>query len=269
MTSQCPTTADWEVFLLDPLSPDRDRMIAHLETCPYCKVTLVELREVWSGLASPSRMSSEDTYELIPLDESPLLTEYPSMAAKGVEDSGELRSLTLATADRTMWLKAVRDKRTEDVWLYLLTEEDSLIPRNVIVRPFGMERDYLTDEQGRVNLGQMDWPAKESWRAEVKFPRAVFHLEETDDIDHPSGDATLTSSEGDRIRVSWTGDARGRRITIEVQTLHGLSSDVPLKIAVKAKGMEQPVHVRSSPVDQPVIIEHSGSLDRIDIFVYQ
>ncbi|MEW5874428.1 MAG: hypothetical protein AB1752_04515 [Candidatus Zixiibacteriota bacterium] len=206
---------------------------------------------------------------LVPVDETSDLGVVMSLAAKGVSESDKPRSLTLATEDRTMWLKAVRDKASGDLWLYLYSDDESLIPKNAAVKPFGMDREFLTDTQGRINLGQVKWPEKEFLRAEVRLPRATFRLAEVGDIERTAGDATLTSPEGDRLYVSWTGDERGRRITIEVQALSGLSSQSPLQIAVRARGVDQPVQVRSSLLDLPVTVDHSGSLDQIEIFVYQ
>lgn len=269
MPVDCPSASEWDVYILDPSGADRERLTAHLEKCPYCQVAVAELKRVWLELTARAAASRGPGLVLLPFDESPDFDGLRSLAAKGVSDSGEPRSLTLATEDRTMWLKAVRDKESGELWLYLYSDDSPEVPKNAVVKPFGSDREYLTDAHGRINLGKVDWPKKEALRAEVRLPRATFRLAEVGDIERTAGDATLTSPEGDRLHVSWTGDERGRHITIEVQALSGLSSQSPLQIAVRARGVDQPVQVRSSLLDHPVTVDHSGSLDQIEIFVYQ
>ena len=269
MLTRCPTSSELEVFILDPVCPDRDRLNAHIESCPYCQISVGELRREWSELVAASEVSASASFILIPIDEVSTFAGSTTLAAMGADAPTPVRGFTLASPDRVMWLKVVRDAQTEDIWLYLYSEDEALVPRNAVVRPFGMERDFVTDEQGRINLGRAAWPGKESLRAEVKLPSASFRLEEIGDLDRPTGEATLTSPAGDRLHVSWTADDRGRRITIEVQSLAGLSAETPLQVAVRARGVETPVQVRSSQLERPLTIEHSGSLDRIEIFVYK
>jgi hypothetical protein len=269
MLTRCPTSSELEVFILDPEYPDRDRLNTHIESCPYCQISVAELKREWSELAAASQASASTTFIVVPIEEASTFVGMPAMAAKGADTTPPVRGLILASPDRVMWLKVVRDAQTEDIWLYLYSEDEALIPRNAVVRPFGMERDFVTDEQGRINLGRVAWPDKESLRAEVRLPSASFRLEGIGNLDRPTGEATLTSPAGDRLHVSWTADDRGRRITIEVQSLAGLSAETPLQIAVRARGVETPVQVRSSQLERPLTIEQAGSLDLIEIFVYK
>lgn len=269
MLTRCPTATDLEQFVLDPAFPDRDRVSAHVGSCPYCQVSVAELAREWSELAASARVGDSTLFVLTPLDEASTFVGATSLAAKGAGAPLPPRGFTLASPDHVMWLKVVRDAQTEDVWLYLYSENETVIPRNAVVRPFGMEGDFVTDDQGRINLGRVAWPDKDSLRAEVRLPTASFRLEEIGNLDLPIGEATLTSLAGDRLHVSWTADERGRRITIEVQALAGLSQEAPLQVAVRARGVETPVQVRALQLDQPLTIEHPSPLDRIEIFVYK
>ncbi len=269
MLTRCPTAPDLEQFVLDPTFPDRDRISVHVGSCPYCQVSVAEMKREWSELAAAAEATSSTTFILAPVDEFSTFVGATSLAAKGTGAPLPPRGLTLASSDQVMWLKAVRDAQTGDVWLYLYSEDETIIPRNAVVRPFGIQRDFVTDDQGRINLGRVDWPDKESLRAEVRLPSASFRLEEIGNLDLPIGEATLTSLAGDRLHVSWTADERGRRITIEVQALAGLSQEAPLQVAVRARGVETPIQVRASQLDRPLTIEQPSPLDRIEIFVYK
>lgn len=269
MLTRCPTSAELEVFILDPECQDRVRINAHVESCPYCQISIAVLQREWVELAESSKASASFSFSLVPAGEVSTFVGVTSVAAKGSTPPITARGLTLASPDKIMWLKAVRDSQTEDVWLYLFSDDESVVPRNAVVRPFGMEREFVADEQGRINLGRIQWPERESLRAEVRLPRASFRLEEIGDLDRPAGEATLTSPTGDRLHVSWTADERGRRITIEVQSLAGLSAETPLQVAVRARGVESPVQIRPSQLERPLTVEPPGSLERIEIFVYR
>lgn len=267
MLNACPKSADWEIFILNPALA-REGMTEHLALCPYCQVTVAVLRSLWKELAASAASSPAHFFVLSAIEEAIPITPPQTLAAKGAEPPPSPRGLTLASTDRVMWLKAVRDAHNGDVWLYLYSEEETCVPRNAVVRPFGLDREYVADEQGRVNLGVVDWPAREQWRAEVKLPRAIFRLQEIGDLDRPAGEATLNSPAGDRLHVRWTADAHGRHITLEVQALTGWDPTAPLQIAVRAAGVDQPVLIRSAALATPLTVEPDAALERIEIFVY-
>lgn len=269
MLTRCPTARELEVFILHPEYSGRIKVKDHVDSCPYCQISVAELTRQWSALERMARPQADCVFVLLPTSDSAQIIAQPAMAAKGEKPVADPRGLTLASSDRVMWLKAVRDSHSEDVWLYLYSEDESLVPSNAVVRPFGMDRDFMTDDRGRINLGRISWPSKDLLRAEVRLPSAAFRLEEIGDLDRPSGEATLTSPAGDRIHVSWTMVERGRRITIEVQALADLLPETPLQVAVRARGVGTPVHIRSLQLEHPLTVEHPGALDRIEIFVYK
>jgi hypothetical protein len=269
MLTRCPTSAELEVFVLDPECKDQVRINAHIGSCPYCQVSIAELRREWLELAETSKLTDSLSFELLPTSDVSTAIGITSLAAKGPIPQVTARGLTLASSDKAMWLKAVRDAQTDEVWLYLFSDDESIIPRNAVVRPFGLEREFIADDQGRINLGRIQWPERESLRAEVRLPTAAFRLEEIGDLDRPAGEASLTSPSGDRLHVSWTADERGRRITIEVQSLAGFSPETPLQVAIRARDLDSPVQIRTSQLDQPLTVEQPGSLKHIEIFVYR
>ena len=270
MLKQCPSGVEWDRYVLDPAMPNREAMTSHLTACPYCRIVLAELQSDWTGLSVGRPAKQPTIFILVPVPEVVQAPRNMALAAKGEEPKRKApKSLTLATEDHQMWLKAVRDTQSGDLWVYLYSEEEGLIPRNAVVRPFGIDRDYLTDEQGRINLGPIDWPERLSLRAEVRLPRASFRLAEVGELDRPAGEAVLASAAGDRLKISWVGEAKSRRITLDLQVLAGIRLDTPIQIAIRARGQDAPVQVRSWLVEQPLSLEHPGSLDRLEIFVYQ
>ncbi len=271
----CPSGVEWDRFVLDPSMPARTAMERHLEICAYCRLIVAESKRVWSeALAgiTPQASVRDRTTGTVLLEAIPGLTPIPrvsALAAKGISGESEPNSLTLASQDRTVWLHVVRDKHSRDVWLYLLSEESSANPANAMVRPFGMAETFITDEQGRVNLGPAAWPTGGTINAEVLFPKTSFRLSEVREKDHPSGKVILKSESGDEIKLSWTGEEHHRRLTVEVARLSGMSANAPIKLAVRSTGQTRPLHVATIPLPGTTGLDSESDLATLEIYIYQ
>ncbi|MBI5867501.1 MAG: hypothetical protein HZB43_04300 [candidate division Zixibacteria bacterium] len=271
----CPGGVDWDRFVLDPSIPSHAAMARHLADCEYCQIVVAESQRVWDKvLAGMSAQSAaqEHTAGVITLRFIPDLTMIPpvsALAAKGLHGDPEPSSLTLASPDRTIWLRVVRDKHTRDVWLYLHAEEESVSCANAMVQPFGLEESFIADEQGRVNLGQAPWPASETIQAEVRVPKASFRLMEVSAREQPAGETTLKSVGGDEIRLSWTGEKRHHRLTIGITRLSGMPADAPIKLAVRTPGQTRPLHVATIPPLGTTGMDSEADLAALEIYIYQ
>lgn len=271
MHDLCPLASEWELFVLDPTLPERDSMAQHLAQCLLCQAAVSEYLELWCGIskAGAGRVFSGSTFFLDLIHDEDSDISANRLAAHGIEGKPEVDGVTLATSDRTIWLKAVRDDQTSEIWLYLYSDFEHLIPSNAVVKPLWLDQEFVTDDQGRVNLGQMAWPAQEKMRAEVRLPSATFSLAKIGELDNPSGEVTLTSTQGDRLRIVWLADDRGRRVSLQVLSLAGINSDANVKVAVRAKGQHSCIQLLSLHVDQPTSLEGLEELGQIEIYLYQ
>ena len=271
----CPTGADWDRYVLDQSMPDRAAMERHLQACAYCAFVVAESRQVWQDVLEgidtghTARQGAAGIIILEAVGDWIPLPQIPALAAKGLSGDAEPSSLTLASADRTVWLRVVRDANTRDVWLYLLSEGEGATAANVMLRPFGLDDAFITDQQGRINLGPVPWPARDTVQAEVMFPKASFRLAEVREQEQPTGQALLRSAGGDEIRLSWTGEKRHRRLTLEIARLSGMTADAPVKLAVRSAGQTRPMHVATILPPATTGLESEGDLAALEIYIYQ
>lgn len=268
--STCPQEADWQRYLLEADFPGRGEMDRHLKACGYCRFLLEQLGKEISELQTVWKEGS--TRKIIHLQ--PLRIEEASkdraitlLAAKGREESEQTLSLTLSSTDQELLLRAVRDQHSGDVWLYLMSDDPSLC-RHVLVRPFGSEHEVLTDDNGRVNLGQIEWPSPENLTADVSLPRAVFQLSPIRDLPDPSSTATLNSSSGDSIRVSLEGQGRNRKLVVQLSRIAKGDKAGPLRIAVRGEGETGISHIRTVTPDK-ISFDNVDDHEILEIYLFE
>ena len=273
-TWACPDSEAWDRYAVDPESPDAAALSRHLEDCGSCRLVLAEKRKEWAALADTWRSTAgfrSIRLTAIPVSDS-IMDRRPRLAAKGEPPADEAEAVTLLSPDKQVMMRAVRDQATGDLWLYLAAEGERDAPKesgvlrtggNVLIRPFGSDREYLTDARGRVNLGKVDMPTADQLVAEVRLPTAVFRLESAGRDEERERGQTLTSPQGDEVRVTWAGEHPHRRLEVQVVKLTGLIPDAPLRIAVRgtddARPQLKPVAGNQATVDdvafdQPVEI---------------
>lgn len=266
---RCPSAESWDRYLLDADSGDREQLGEHLENCAYCRLLvenrkreLAELAYAWTD-SRPAAVIYLTPYQdsAIPNGHSATL-----LAAKGNGESKVPGAIALASPDEKVLLRAVRDAHTREVWLYLLSEEPDLV-KNVVVKPFGQEQEFVTDAEGRVNLGDIEWPSSENLNAELRLPMATFHLEPIEPSDQAAS-LELRSEAGDRIRVSLTGTGRNRVVDIRIVELAKATSDSPVRVAMRGQGSLSRLQV------EPVELDHAAfklpeSQGEIEIYIYQ
>lgn len=233
-TDSCLEIEDWQRYVLDPEAQGQEANRLHLEICPYCRFLVDQARRELEEL---ERVWEDALHGVIPLREHPAYvpTEEPSLttlAAKGNDEAGETASVTLSSEDQKLLLHAIRDPHSKEIWLYLKADDPSTC-RNVLVRPFGTERELLTDDDGRINLGGIKWPKPEELTAEVRLPRATFRLSKVDELSDQGSSSILESPAGDRIRVSFTGQGRNRKLTVQVLQMAQSTKGSPLKVAIR------------------------------------
>lgn len=266
----CPTGDQWDRYLLDPAISERQEFERHLEECSVCRFlvaqrrrSLDELDRIWHETARPYLI------RLSPLVVTDSIEEPTArlLAAKGNGDTAKAEAVTLSSADQSVLLRAIRDSHTKEVWLYVVADEPNMY-RNIVVKPFDAEEEYLTDEQGRVNLGVIDWPEPEKLTAEVHLPKATFTMRPLTEFGDKNEPTELRSSAGDRISVIFTGEGRNRRLEIQILEISELESKAPLKIAVRGTGMKGALRVRPVSIDR-VTFEDIELPGKLEIYLYQ
>lgn len=256
---KCPSTEQWEQYVLD--EAPQLALQTHLATCFRCQLLVHALREELAGEAEAWDQSAVIRLAATrPLHDLTTAAAEPLLAAQGQEKPEDTNVLVLSSPGQEMLLRALRDNRSGEVWLYLLADDPALV-QNALVRPFGMPYEYVTDEQGRINLGSIDWPAGNKLEAEVRLPKATFQLRQLSE----SG-TELTSPTGDRIRVMLSSSEAGRRLRIELIE----SPSIPGRgviVAVRTKGTTKiwgPQRVAANQAE----FGNIEAPDEVEIFFY-
>jgi len=266
---QCPTSEQWERYLLEDDVPDKLYLERHLEGCPQCRFTLTQLnkeleclRAIWDESAVP------DIIRLFPLrpDASSGGPTPQKLAAQGVQKDARHDAVTLASEDQQVLLRVIRDAHTEETWLYVVADDPALY-ENVLVRLPSVDKEFVTDPQGRVNLSVVDWPEKELLAAEVRPPKATFTMSPFRAVE--TGEAVeLRSTSGDRLKMALTGEGHNYRLEVHIVELSKAHMKAPLKLAVRMAGTKRLVQI------QPVVSDQAcfGDLDaveKLEVYLYQ
>jgi hypothetical protein len=266
----CPSYTEWERYLVEKDIEDRPRLEEHLDTCPYCRFVVRQLKgeldaatRAWESAAA----SRSDHYTLVPIAAPGTENSVYLLAAQGDGKSEDPPAIALTTPDNKFLLRAVRDIHSGETWLYLAAEESGM-ERNVLIKPFGGAGEYVTDDQGRVNLGKINWPQPDHYTAEIHLPRATFVLVPPIDLPETGNAVELRSPVGDTIKLTFSGEGRNRRLVIDVVNLVDQASDSPLRIALRGPEMIgiMPVGTTTAP---RVSFDRVQTEGRLEIYLYQ
>ena len=264
----CPTSEQWETCLLEKEVTDHQDLERHLEDCRHCRFTLTQLNKeleslqaVWDESATPYII------HLLPLlpdatsgGPSPL-----ELAAQGTQEDAEKGAITLASEDQQVLLRAVRDAHTKETWLYVVADDLTLYENVLVKLPLG-DQEFVTDTQGRVNLGVVDWPEKELLAAEVRPPKATFTLSPFRAVEKGES-AELKSSSGDRVKVVLTGEGHNYRLEIQILELSKAHKKASLKVAIRVAGTNKLVQI------QPVVSDQASfgdidAIEKLEVYLY-
>jgi hypothetical protein len=266
---KCPSGEEWERYLLVSEAARPKELEEHLKKCSLCRFTIDQLRREYKSYAETWQASSNLRIISLSLFDAGLEGEGVGVALLAAQGNGRESSenaVTLASADQKVILRAVRDAHTAETWLYLLADDPDLY-RNALVRPFGLDKEYITDASGRVNLGVIEWPRPEALAAEIHLPKAVFHLEPVKDL-ADAGGVVVDSAGGDRIQVTLRRETHSRRVEVKVLEVAGLNPEEPLRIAVKGAGAVRILQIHPAQAGE-AMFEGPEDLGSIEIYLYQ
>lgn len=234
-SNTCPSPQDWDAYLLSGSEDSDDSQKRHLATCQFCQMTVKWRMELLGVVAEAMEKIDRSIVMGFALCDDLDTTAKGRLAAQSrVQTEGEITSMSLVSADQRVLLKVIKEGSTQDFWLYVIADEAELYQR-VAVRPFGDDREYITDESGKVFLGPVEIESKSLTKAEIRIPRAVFVLEPFRGYES-SGDVVLRADTGDEIRVGLRRIGSDQEIEIELVKLSRSSTSGPFRLAVQEEG---------------------------------
>ncbi|MEW5923554.1 MAG: hypothetical protein AB1746_06165 [Candidatus Zixiibacteriota bacterium] len=265
----CPTSEMLDQYILGSAQVDRRALEEHVQECALCRFYVDKRKGQFQEIQDSWRIEQESrVIRLYPVENTIYLIgdSESRLAAKGFADSEPNSSITLASPNKEILLRVVRDHRTHDVWLYLIAEDKEKY-LNALVKPFGINKEFLADERGRIKLGQIEWPIKENLTAEILLPKATFNMFPIEGGVEKTGTVELKSSDGDRIQVTVSGKGRARRLDIKLLDVLGLAEGAKVKIAMRT---DRATHIMPIGYDQKgeTTLENIGESDRIEIYLF-
>lgn len=245
-------------------------MREHLASCSYCRFLVAQRREELEDLGRVWVKSARaPVIHLTPIQIDDQIESLSStlLAAQGNGNVTSEESVTLASVDNDLLLRVVRDFNSHELWLYLVADDPATC-QNVLVQPFGASKEYLTDSQGRVNLGIVDWPSPEVLIADVRMPKAVFSLAPLREQANENQSCELSSAAGDRIRVAFRSDDTGRHLEITIIELSAGYGESAIKVAVRGQGVVQVLQLDQTTTAR-VQLDETKRPGTLDIYLYQ
>jgi hypothetical protein len=265
----CPTHEEWDRYLCGERTDRDDALSEHLAVCPVCRLIVYKRQnDFYAAAASWESVKSGRVIPLAVWTGGPApITASVRLAAQGTEESTLPQSITLVSPDQQLLMRAVKDRNTGETWLYLLSDNPGNC-RSVLVRPFNWDREYLTDAEGRVNLGVIEWPGPSMRTAEVRSPMATFTLTPSQGLSGDESVAVLSTPDGDKIRVTVSRHGRYKRVEIEVLRLGEMESGAPVKVAIR-EGPSSDITLVSSESGGHATFGDVKAIEPIEIFLFQ
>lgn len=267
----CPNHVQLDLYLLGSDQGALAWIGEHLRICPVCRAQAARRRADFvayaSAISSQAQSDRSRVFAFVPWKDDPQNSDTAfRLAAKGAEKEEVRASLTMISTDQQILMKVVRDHKTGEAWLYLLSDKPEVC-RHALVFPFLMKQGFVTDATGRVNLGKIAWPSDDQLTAEIRLPTATFHLAPLVQFE-PGKPQMIESSDGDILRITYHSEGQYRRLDIQIMELRGVSQDSPLRLAVcEREGTRlqvlHPALTRATSIDG---VQDSGA---IELYLYQ
>ncbi len=269
MNWKCPTSDTWQRFLTSPEGIDSEPLQQHLLACPYCTYFVSQLRQLYGDLLADRDRSSGDSILLGPWTESvdDLRAGHTLLAAEGGIEPETESALVLTSQDNRVLMRATRDLRSGQTWLYVMSEEPARY-QNVLVKPFAGAVSYLTDENGRVCLGDIPWPEPHTMTAELRPPKSSLLIDVSDDWPETGQEMVLQSLDNLRLRVSVSRTGRGCRLQVEATDWPQSIDPGTVTIAIRNSGNLSDTII--APLTTGCITHDCSDADsQIQIYIYR
>lgn len=250
-----PNSDELRQFVAGRLPVDISGQVAkHINMCEFCRefcdnyMQLIEpindameiqpsaTLDVIIDIATQASRHSA-TIELHPL---PIEIEsgkgLPRMAADGTQpDINEPdRIITLCSINPEVVMRVVASTDKHNRYLQLLSDEPELTSYVMVQIP-ELDKAFMTDSDGRAEIGPDLNDDLESLKWQIKLPDAIFELEpltyDPDRIEQAQ-EVILESDNDDRITVRFETRTEGKSVMIGIKQIAGQPDFGPIKVAL-------------------------------------
>ena len=260
--NKCPKEEKIEHYLLGSVSENQRLQIeSHLYKCAKCQEILSELEAYYEILSkemqkpipvwlrerveqtiSPKRLS----FVLRPILYKEEFGDdrqatYLLAARTRQEPEGKLAHLTtLSSENDEIILRMMRDNLTGNTVLFVISESPEYY-QNVLLKLSGVDQEFMTDANGRADLGNTELPDLPELKISVTVADDVFKLTALDSKIHKKDrpqEFILTGPSGDRLKFTLKQKDHATLLQIQILEIGGKAEYGALMIAVNRKGGE-------------------------------
>ncbi len=216
----CPEPELLDSYVLGGGAGDREQIEAHVQTCPFCRVLLVDRVQYYQRLLQVARPApgSHRVPEVISLNAVPIDRAEPMsevrQAAAGLGQETASKAKTFLSDDQKWMLKSLPDPQDGHLRLFLLSDAGEPVS-GVLIRLSQASEPLITDAEGSIDLDMTDLPQDPS-KIEIVMPAASFVLKAVDHLLMIGSSTLIQSQAGDTIRVSIEHSEAGYRLRLEV-----------------------------------------------------
>lgn len=175
---------------------------------------------------------------------------------------------TLYSENPEIVLRVMHDEDKGEDYLHLISDDPSL-SSNVMVQIPELDRQFITDDDGRAVIKNIELERFEHLKWQIKMPDAVFSLEpliyDPDKTEY-SKDIILTTDNNDRIKVTFEGKTEGKQIAIEILELDGSIDFGKVRVIVCH---DESLSLKEAVLHKPVTFSLKDSQEKINIRLFQ
>lgn len=232
--------------------PEIGRVQAHVKECDFCAEFCVDLRliaetgavaEIENMQISAERLADRlfresrrgFVVEFAPLGESGGAPDLPMAADnKRDADSDDRHAITLFSADPEIVLRLMSGPNPDDNYVQLIADDSALVSHVLLQSP-QLGKEFVTDSNGRADLGAEPLKFTDEVKWQIKMPDAVFDLAplkyDPDKSEHAEK-VTLETDRRDKLEVTFERLTEGKRITLRLLELDGKQEFGEVKVVV-------------------------------------
>ncbi len=238
----CLTSTQIEQLALEQVFSGSDLPPAHLEVCTFCQAAFTEMLNFYEQTKAEFKRISEgaalqaietrlsekrssiyrlDTLHLIPIQKQLPEIKYTLAADSGVETTqlGTHSVGVFASADNRLMIRILCDPKGEYT-VFLIADAQALYA-HVLVHILGLDREYVTDGQGRIHLGKIELPPINHLGVEVKTATDTYDLNQLFIAQNTRiGEGEITVDRGDsrQLKLEIIPSGSRYRLKVTVQT---------------------------------------------------
>ena len=252
----CLTSTQIEQLALEQVFSASVEHPAHLAACTLCHTALsemvsfyeqfkTELKSIPEGTslqALETHLSEKrsatyklDALHLLPVPKQIPEYKYTLAADSGVEtaQSGTHSVGVFASADNRLMIRILCDPQGEYT-LFLIADAPELYA-HVLVHILGLDQEFVTDGQGRIQLGKVELPPIEKLGVEVKTATDTYDLTQlfiTQKTQIGAGEITLDRGNSRQIKLEIIPSGSQYRLKVTVQTSDILADKEQVRVMV-------------------------------------